>query len=163
MVPVDENKFGFLDTDEEVVKKSRKSDYEMSVLGGCVTFSIASTVQLAAVGIPFLLARSIMTTDELYKVLAIYLVSAGIAGTLFTIITGLAGLFGSLSGLIPAATFLWLRLSDAVTGLPGIEGMEPAEYPASYAYLVPLVCVLVLAGDFVGAFFVRRVLARRLG
>lgn len=163
MHPVDKEKFGFLDTDEEVVKKSRKSDFEKSVLGGCVTFSIASTAQLAAVGIPFLVARSIMSTDELYKVLAIYLIAAGIVGTLFTILTGLSGLFGSLAGLIPAATFLWLRLADAVTGLPGIEGMQPADYPTSYAYTVPIVCTLVLAADFVAAFFARRVLARRLG
>ncbi len=160
---MDKEKFGFLDTDEVVVKKSRKSDFEKSVLGGCVTFSIASTAQLAAVAIPFLLARSIMSSDDLFKVLAVYLVAAGIVGTLFTVLTGLAGLFGSLAGLIPAATFLWLRLADAVTGLPGIEGMQPAEYPAAYAYIVPLVCSAVLAGDFVGAFFVRRTLARRLG
>jgi hypothetical protein len=163
MHPVDKEKFGFLDTDEELVTNGRKADFEKSVLGGCVTFSIASTAQLAAVGIPFLVARSIMTTDELYKVLAIYLIAAGIVGTLFTGFTGLAGLFGSLAGLIPAATFLWLRLSDAVTGLPGIEGMQPAEYPAAYAYSVPAICVLILVGDFVAAFFVRKALLRKLG
>jgi hypothetical protein len=157
---VDENKFGFLDTDEVVDKKTRKADYERSVLGGCVSFSLASTAQLAAVGIPFLIARSIMTTGELYQVLAIYLIAAGIVGALFTVTTGLSGLFGSLSGLVPAATFLWLRLSDAVRGVPGIEGMEPAEYPSPYAYLVPIICTLVLAVDFLAALFLRRVLAR---
>jgi len=162
MEPVDKEKFGYLDTDEVIGKKGRKSDFERSVLGGCVTFSIASTVQLAAVAVPFLMARSIMTTGELYNVMAAYLVVAGIAGALFALFSGISGLFGSLSGLIPAALFAWLRLSDAVAGLPGVEGMEPADYPAAYAFMAPMVCALLLAGDFVGAFFVRRALSRRL-
>jgi hypothetical protein len=147
-----EEPFGYLGTDEEVDNRRKGGDYERGVLGGCVTFSLASTFQLAAVGIPLLIERDLHTYEQLHRVLAIYLIAAGVGGALFSVFAGVAGLCGSLSGLVPAATFAWLRISDKVTGIPGIEGMEPAQYPASYAWSVPAASCLALAGVFLAAF-----------
>ncbi|MDQ2986058.1 MAG: hypothetical protein M3R13_04985 [Armatimonadota bacterium] len=158
---MDEDQFGYLGTDEEVVRRPKQSDFERSVLSGCVTFSLASTLQLAAVGVPMLSTRSIHTSEELFQVLAIYLAAAVLCGAIFTVFAGLAGLCGSVAGLVPAATFLWLRLKDATTGLPGIEGMEPATYPAGYAWIVPAVTAPCLALAFLGAYGLRVVLSRR--
>lgn len=158
---MDEERFGFLDTDEAVPRQKRKADYERSVLGGCVAFSLAATAQLACIAVPLLVTRSIHTTDELFPVLVIYFVAASVLGAGFIIGAGLAGLSGSLAGLVPAATFLWLRLRDATTGIPGIEGMEPAEYPAAYAWAAPLILVLALAADFGAVYFVKSLIQGR--
>lgn len=158
---MDEERFGYLGTDEELGKRPKKSDFEKSVLSGCVTFSLASTLQLASIGVPMLATRGIHTSDELFRVLAIYVVAAVLCGAAFTVFADLAGLCGSLAGLVPAATFLWLRLKDATTGLPGIEGMEPAQYPAAYAWIVPSITALCFAATFLGVYGLRVVLSRR--
>jgi hypothetical protein len=158
---VDDEKFGYLGTDEERTTRPKKSDFERNVLGGCVVFSLASTIQLAAVAIPLLLERSLHTYEQLHGVLLIYLVAGVIAGVGFTVFAGLAGLCGSLAGLVPSATFLWLRLSDKVSGQVGIEGMEPADYPASYAWLVPLVVCTALGVVFIAAFYIRQIVNRK--
>ena len=158
---MDEERFGYLGTDEESTTGPRKSDFERSVLGGCVVFSMVSTVQLAAVAIPLLLERSLHTYAQLHGVLLVYLIVGVIAGIGFSVFAGLAGLCGSLAGLVPSATFLWLRISDKVSGHVGLEGMEPAEYPASYAWLVPATLCTCLAGVFVLSYWLRQRLSGR--
>ena len=83
-----------------------------------------------------------------------------LAGVAFTLFAGLAGLCGSLAGLVPSATFLWLRISDKVSGIVGIEGMEPAEYPATYAWLVPAVLCSGLAVVFVAAYYLKQLFSQ---
>lgn len=160
---MDKDKFGFLGTDEEIAKAGRKSDFERSVLGGCVSFSLASAAQLAAIAVPMLTARSLFSSGDLFEVLAVYLAVAAVVGILATWLAGLTGFLGSVAGLVPAATFLWLRLRDAVTGVPGIEGMQPAEYPAAYAWAAPLLCSVVLGLMFAASFAIKGALARRAG
>lgn len=160
---MEEERFGYLGTDEELVTKPRKNDFERNVLGGCVTFSLAATFQLASVAIPLLAERELHTHSQLYGVLLIYVIVGVIGGVAFSIFAGLAGLCGSLSGLVPAATFLWLRISDKVSGVVGIQGMEPAEYPASYAWIVPAVVCVGLAAVFVSAFWLRELVRKRSG
>jgi hypothetical protein len=116
---------------------------------------LASALQLASAGIPLVIERELHTYQQLYGVLTIYLVAAALVGIAFTLGAGLSGLCGSLAGLVPAATFLWLRISDKTTGVPGIEGMEPAQYPASYAWGVPLVCALGLGAVFCATYWVK--------
>ena len=151
---MDEEKFGHLGTDERVEVRTRKSDFENNVLGGCVIFSIASVAQLAAVAIPLLVYRSIHTISELGGALSIAVTTGIVIGSIFSA-SNLAGLFGSLAGLVPACTFLWLRLRDAVTGIPGIEGMEPAEYPDFYALLIPTVYFVLPSAIFCASFYLR--------
>lgn len=158
---MEEERFGYLGTDEELVTKPRKSDFERNVLGGCVTFSLAATLQLAAVAIPLLAERELHTYSQLYGVLLTCLVVGVIGGVAFSIFAGLAGLCGSLSGLVPAATFLWLRISDKVSGAVGIQGMEPADYPASYAWIVPAVVCVGLAAVFISAYWLRELLRKK--
>jgi hypothetical protein len=98
----------------------------------------------------------------LYGVLTIYAIVAAIGGIGFSVFAGLAGLCGSLAGLVPSATFLWLRISDKVSGVVGIDGMEPAEYPESFAWIVPAVSCLALASLFLVAFWIRSLLNRRV-
>jgi hypothetical protein len=157
---VDDERFGYLGTDEERDTKPRKGDYEKTVLGGCVTFSLASTLQLGAVGIPLLIERSLHSYSELYGVLTIYVIVGAVGGIAFTMFAGLSGLCGSLAGLVPSATFMWLRISDKVSGVVGLEGMEPAEYPESYAWLVPAVVCTGLAAVFLAAFWARSLIGR---
>ena len=157
---MDDERFGYLGTDEERLTQPKKKDFERNVLGGCVVFSLASTVQLAAVAIPLLLERNLHSYDELYRVLLTYMVFGAIAGVAFTVFAGLAGLCGSLAGLVPSATFLWLRISDKVSGIVGIDGMEPAEYPATYAWLVPAVLCSGLAVVFVAAYYLKQLFNR---
>lgn len=160
---MDDERFGYLGTDEELVTKPTKQDFEKNVLGGCVTFSLASTLQLGSVAVPLLIERSLHTHAELYSVLTTFLGIAAVGGIGFSVFAGLAGLCGSLSGLVPAATFLWLRISDKVSGVVGIEGMEPAEYPAHYAWSVPALSCSALATLFVAVFWARAMVTRRLG
>ena len=158
---MEEERFGYLGTDEELVTKPRKSDFERNVLGGCVTFSLAATFQLASVAIPLLIERELHTHSQLYGVLLTYLVAGAIGGVLFSVLAGLAGLCGSLAGLVPAATFLWLRISDKVSGIVGIEGMEPAEYPESYAWIVPAVVCSALAAVFLASYWLRELFRKK--
>ena len=157
---MEEEKFGYLGTDEELTTRPKKDDFEKNVLGGCVVFSLASTVQLAAVAIPLLLERDLHTYGQLYNVLIIYIVVGVVAGVAVTLLGGLAGLCGSLAGLVPSATFLWLRISDKVSGVVGLDGMEPAEYPEAYAWLVPATVCTALAAVFVVTFYLKRLLSR---
>jgi hypothetical protein len=159
--PVDEELFGYLGTDEELATKPRRKDFERNVLGGCVIFSLAATFQLASVAIPLLIERDLHTYGQLYGVLATFLVAGAIGGIAFSVFAGLAGLCGSLAGLVPAATFLWLRITDKVSGAVGIQGMEPAEYPASYAWIIPAVSCSALAVVCVAVYWLRELLSKK--
>jgi hypothetical protein len=151
---VDEEKFGHMATDEQRSFRGKRSDFDSHVLGGCMVFSSASVLQLAAIAVPLLVFRNIQTTSELSSALGIASTAGIVLGVIFSL-ANLAGLCGSLAGLVPACTFMWLRLRDAVTGLPGIEGMEPAEYSASLAWIIPFLYFIIPAIIFIGAFYFR--------
>lgn len=118
--------------------------FDDMVMAGCAAFAVASAVQWLAVFAPFALAPPLHTAEDLGRVMGFAFPAALVAGWLFTWRMDVAGLCGSLAGLVPAGIFLWLRLRDAVDGLPGIEGFEPADFPRAWSWALPVAygCVL---------------------
>lgn len=133
--------FGELGTDEVVAQSHRKSDFDNLMLSGCITFSVASCLQFLSYFAPFALADPIHSSADLYSLLAMSGIPALAIGLAMSWFLGVAGLCGSLSGLVPVALFLWLRLKGAIDGVPGIEGLQPADFPAAWTWAVPtMVC-----------------------
>lgn len=148
-------RFGDLATDEALQRKARRSEFENAMLMGCVSFSLASVAIFSCFFVPFALAAPLYTYADLYKLSTVSAVLAALFGIGASIFGGPAGFCGSIAGLIPSALFLWLRLRDAATGLPGIEGFEPAEFPISYSVSVPVFVCVALAGFWGAAYWAR--------
>ncbi len=131
--------FGFLDTDEVLERPSRRSaSFDRTIGGGCFAFTAASLAQFAALALPFVASDRLSTYDHLYRTAAIGAALALVAGFLFTHFARLAGLAGSISGLLPAGVFVYLYLWHEITQAPAIEGYVPPEFPATVAWAVPL-------------------------
>jgi hypothetical protein len=141
----------------------RARQFDDVVMAGCAAFALASVAQWLAVFAPFALAPPLHTAEDLGRVLAIAGPAALVMGCLFTWRMDLAGFCGSLAGLVPADIFVWLRLRDAVNGLPGIEGFEPADFPMAWSWAVPLAysCALGLLWYGVFALKAKAPVARR--
>lgn len=132
--------FGFLDTDEVLDRPSRRpTSFDRTIGGGCFAFTGASLAQFACLAIPYLAGGRLQTFDDLYRVAGIGSLLALLAGFLFTQFARLAGLVGSIAGLLPASVFVYLYLWHEITQAPLIEGYQPPEFPASYAWAVPLI------------------------
>jgi hypothetical protein len=135
-----EKNFGYLDTDE-VLDKPVRRQYSMdrAVGSGCFAFTAASIAYFACVAIPFTAAGRVETFDQLYRVAALGAILALAAGLLATHFARLAGLLGSIAGLLPGGVFVYLYLWHEITQAPAIEGYQPPEFSADYSWKVPLV------------------------
>jgi hypothetical protein len=138
-VASDPTEFGYLDTDEEVPGGKRVGhEFDRLMFSGCVSFTLLSALQFAAVFVPFATARSLHTHEDLYRILAVAYTASFLFGAAGSWIGKVAGFCGSVAGLVPAGVFVWFRLAGATTGMPGIEGYEPAEFPPSFAWALPV-------------------------
>jgi hypothetical protein len=126
-----------------------------AMLGGCVVFSLASVAQLVCVFIAFATADELLTKADLSSVTTTAVVPMAVIGVAFAFLSGTSGYFGSVSGLIPAALFTYLRIRHAVIGMPGIEGMRPAEFPAGAAWTTPLLISATCVVAWTGSAFLR--------
>lgn len=135
--------FGHLQTDEPAKYPEPKREWDQLMLAGCFVFTAASTLQLVAVFIPFALITQLQTTEDLARTLGFALPPAFLLGVAFSWGASVPGFCGSLAGLVPAGVFIWLRLRDAVTGVPGLQGFEPANFSPAYSWAIPLIYATV--------------------
>lgn len=143
--------FGYLDTDEVLERPARRQvTMDHAIGSGCFAFTAATLAQFAGVVIPFVVAGRLETYDALYRVAALGGVLALAAGLLATQFARLAGLAGSIAGLLPAGVFVYLYLWHEITQAPAIEGYQPPEFTADYSWKVPAatsgVCAVVWLG-----------------
>jgi hypothetical protein len=117
---------------------------DKSMLTGCVVFALASLGVCFSFMLPYLLSDRPLTYEALYRLVCLTTCLAFCWGVVLILLGEMAGFCGSVSGLLPACVFVWLRLRDASVGLPGVEAMVAAEFPEAVAWFGPLVQAFVL-------------------
>lgn len=137
--------FGHLGTDEPARTPYSRKEWDQVMLAGCFVFTLASALQLIIVMVPFALFTQLKTGEDLARTLVFALPPVFLIGAAFSWYAGVPGYCGSLSGLVPAGVFIWLRLREAVTGIPGLQGFEPADFPYAYSWAIPILYALTYA------------------
>ncbi len=151
----DPEPFGRLETDETASVPHPKKEWDQLLLAGCFVFTAASTLQLFIIFIPFALITQLKVMEDLARTLSFALPPAFLLGVAFSWYGGIPGYCGSLAGLVPSGVFIWLRLRDAVTGVPGLQGFEPAEFPSAYSWAIPLLYATLYATLWYGVLRLR--------
>jgi hypothetical protein len=143
--------------DEHVTgpRKKPKSMDDMA-LAGCASFTFAAAAQWIAVFVPFAMAQSLHTKAELQNVVLVCTGLASLVGAISSAILGLAGFCGTMGGLVPGALFAFLRIRHELIGVPGIEGMEPAQFPQSSQWTAPLMIAFTCASISFTFYWIRR-------
>ncbi|MFN8138491.1 MAG: hypothetical protein U0R49_01710 [Fimbriimonadales bacterium] len=149
--------FGELKTDEPVStwdKPPIRKDPDKAMMAGCLVVAWSSFAILISLAMPFVVSKP-MTFSELYPLVWIGGLAALVLGTVITFLFRIPGFCGSVAGIGPAAVFIWIRLRELALGMPGVPDMPPAEYDASFAWLVPLVVGLCLVVVWFGVLSLR--------
>lgn len=118
---------------------------DKSMLAGCFVFAVASLGVCLSFMLPYLLSDRPLTYDALYRLLWVTSSVSFVWGLVMILLGQVAAFCGSVSGLLPACVFVWLRLRDASVGLPGVEAMVAADFPESVAWFAPLMQAFALA------------------
>jgi len=128
-----------LRTDEKLDKPVKsKQDMDAAMLSGCSAFVFTSLATYFLGIWPFL------AFGDTYRVrtLALDLVCAILPSLLFGIVmtrkAGLPGACGFVGGTMSMAVFIYLRLKMIVSSAGSSVDVQP-EYPASWAWLIPLI------------------------
>lgn len=150
-----------LPTDEVRESAKRKPrDLEGMMMVGFFTASAAALLACVPV-VAIYSAIDVRTTDDLSKWMIVFTLMSGAVGMIAGLAGGIAGFCGSVGGMLPSALFLGLRLRDKALGVPGVQGMEPAEFAATTAILYVVMYVFAVTLAAIVGLSARTVLERR--
>lgn len=133
-----------INTDEKLeqpVAKERDTDTVMLI--GCSGFVSASLITYGMTVWPFFAFSGVHLAAELGKACAMGLFPALLFGAYVTRRFGLAAACGFVGGGLATAIFLFLRLTE-VQLRRGARDMEPPDFPSSWAWMLPLVWLILV-------------------
>lgn len=147
---------------DEVRKAAKRKprDVESMMMIGFFAASAAALLVCVPVVVIYS-ANDVRTPDDLSKWMILFTVMSSAVGLIAGLVGGIAGFCGSVGGTLPSALFLGLRLREKALGVPGVRGMEPAEFTVTTAILYVVLYALAVTLATVVGLSARAALERR--
>lgn len=140
--------FDPLQTDEKLDQPAAKErDFDAQMLAGCTAF-VGTSILCYLLGVwPYFVFAESNKLVTLALSSGFGLIPSAVLGIVVTRKSGIPGACGFLCGAMAVAIFLFLRLQQVMLALQ-IKDLPQPEYPASWAWIVPLAwlltCVVLL-------------------
>lgn len=135
-----------LKTDEPYEGQSPATpEFEKQLMSGCSVIMVSCFLIYFLVAWPWFVFFNANTISGLIQSIGLGFLPATIAGVVLILKYNIAGASGFVGGIFASAVFVFLRIQQFALG-NGSHDLPQTEYPATWAYFVPLAMIFISIG-----------------